>query len=128
MVHEKVSWLETPGNEDRKATKNRPALRSKIALKLRGLNSNQRPPGYERQSQTAHRRPPGDPILGSLTIFGSKEPGGLRLMNRRPDLSLEGQICDPKPLPGDDNAVKSILQFQGVKKHCGLRFRSDYWN
>ena len=43
----KSPWLETPGNEDRKAGRFSVALRSKIALKLRGLDSNQRPPGYE---------------------------------------------------------------------------------
>jgi hypothetical protein len=71
-------------------------INEKMPLKMRfprmELEINRSSPGYERQSQTAHRRPPGNPILGSLTIFGSKEPGGLRLVNRRPDLCLEGQI------------------------------------
>jgi hypothetical protein len=82
-------------------------------FQVAGVDSNHQPPGYGRQSQTAHRRPPGDPILGSLTIFGSKEPGGLRLMNRRPDLSL-------KASPGDDFAWKIMIPFKSARKFSGF--------
>jgi len=90
-------------------------------IELRGLDSNQRPPGYERQSQTAHRRPPGDPILGSLTIFGFKEPGGLRLMNRRPDFSLEAS-------PGDDFAWKIMIPFKSARKFSGFGSNHSFQN
>jgi hypothetical protein len=89
---------------------------------------NQRPPGYERQSQTAHRGPPGCPIFDSLTIFGSKEPGGLRLVNRRPDFCLEAS-------PGDNITGKIMIQLQGVKNIAVFGSEvttsaiiSGYWN
>lgn len=74
---------------------------------------NQQPPGYGRQSQTAHRRPQGNPISGSLVVFDSREPGGLRWMNRRSDLSLEAS-------PGDDFDWKMMIPYSNARRSCGF--------
>ena len=76
------------------------------------MDSNQRPPGYEFESESVYLSPPGHSVLGDLAVAGSKEPYDQRIVNpiiRRPVRMSNANAGRNRVVATSGTAVSSSL-------------------
>jgi hypothetical protein len=83
-------------------------------FKLRGLDSNQRPPGYEFQSYFAHLRPPGSLFWPNPAMSSSTEPGERKLLNFNLCLLFPHRCSNIITITGNRQTMVNDLPVEGT--------------